>query len=55
MLIIYQFCRATPEGDPAEWLTTYDPDYDAALNFEAQFSAECSVNECQWIVPGTFV
>jgi hypothetical protein len=47
MFVIYTHCRATPEGDPAEWLIATDREV-CTVEYETQ-----ELSECVWIVPTT--
>ncbi len=47
MFITLMFCKATSEGDPAEWIIAYD-------DIEEYSYQELEESECCWFVPGTF-
>ncbi len=49
MFVAYMFCRATSEGDPAEYVTAYEPDEANELDYEGLDTGVA----CLWLVPRT--
>lgn len=49
MYVVYMFCKASPEGDPAGYVIAVD---DIAELNELDYTLDGS--ECLWIVPNSF-